>query len=41
MGKTNKCDLKEDECLAEEVRKYPCIKSVIGRKTRGKLLKKL
>ena len=25
MGKTNTCNIEEDEALAEEVRKYPCI----------------
>ena len=25
MGRTNKCDLKEDESLAEEVRKHRCL----------------
>ena len=25
MGKSNKCNIKEDELLAEEVRKYPCL----------------
>ena len=38
MGKTNKCDLEEDECLAEEVRKYPCLydKSDPGYKERDR-----
>ena len=25
MGKTNRSDLRDDESLAEEVRKYPCL----------------
>ena len=25
MGKTIKCDIEDDEALAEEVRKYPCL----------------
>ena len=25
MGKTNTCNLQEDELLTEEVRKYPCL----------------
>ena len=25
MGRTNKCDLKEEEFLAESVRKFPCL----------------
>ena len=25
MGRTNKCDLKEDESLTEEVRKHRCL----------------
>ena len=25
MGKANKCNLEEDEILAEEMRKYPCL----------------
>ena len=25
MGRTNSSNLKEDELLAEEVRKYPCL----------------
>ena len=25
MGKTNKCNIEDDEALAEEVRKYPCL----------------
>ena len=25
MGRTNKCDLKEEEFLAEAVRKFPCL----------------
>ena len=25
MGKTNQCRIQEDEILAEEVRKFPCL----------------
>lgn len=25
MGITNKCNIEEDQLLAEEIRKYPCL----------------
>ena len=38
MGKTNECDIEEDEALAEKVRKYPCLydKSDKGYKERDR-----
>ena len=38
MGKTNKCDIREDESLAYKVQKYPCLydKSDRGYKERDR-----
>ena len=38
MGKTNKCNLREDETLAEVVKKYQCLfdKSFPGYKERDR-----
>ena len=38
MGRTNNCNLQEDELLAEEVKKYPCLydKSDKGYKERDR-----
>ena len=46
MGKTNTCNLREDESLTEELRKYTCLydkaerntKNAIERKKPGKQL---